>query len=87
MIMDYRVIEDAVLEVLEDILGRSRTTFTLEDRFVRDLRISSDDLTFVFVPNLEKRLNVKVPIAAWGEVETGRDVIALLQATLRRQEI
>ena len=52
------LIIDIVWEVIESILLKSRNHFAVSDHLVHDLKISSDDLSFIFVPELEKRLGV-----------------------------
>ena len=74
------LIRDTVYSVLEDILDRPRTTFTLDDDFVRDLRITSDDLSFVFVPELERRLKLKAPVRAWRDVGNGWEAVKLMES-------
>jgi hypothetical protein len=71
-------VREAVADVLEQILGRDRSSFGFDDRLVRDLCISSDDLSFMFVPELERRLGVKVNVSDWRNVHTGRDACELL---------
>jgi acyl carrier protein len=44
---------------------------------VGDLRLDSDDLSFVFVPLLEKQLGVKIPVREWDHVYTVQDAIDL----------
>jgi len=72
-------IRNAVFEVLEDILKRPKDEFHVTDRLVRDLKVCSDDLSFLFVPELEKRVNAKVPVEEWHEVFTVQDTIDLLR--------
>jgi hypothetical protein len=45
----------------------------------KDLKINSDDLSFVFVPNLEKSLGIRVPTRAWDSIHCGRDTARLLE--------
>ena len=75
-------IAEAVTEVLERVLRRSRTTFSLAEDLVRDLKIASDDLSFMFVPELERKLNVQIPAKEWLSVHTGADACSLLKRHL-----
>jgi hypothetical protein len=75
-------VAEVVTEVLERILCRPRTTFSLSDDLVRDLRIASDDLSFMFVPEVERKLGVKVPAKEWRTVHTGMDACNLLRKHL-----
>jgi hypothetical protein len=74
-------VEGVVTQVIKEIVGK-KTSFTLSDNLMRDLRICSDDLSMYFVPEVERRLNVKVPINEWRPVETGHDACAVLQKHL-----
>jgi hypothetical protein len=76
------VVAEVVTEVLGKILCRPRTTFSLSDELVRDLRIASDDLSFMFVPLVERKLRVKVPVKEWRMVCTGIDACNLLRKHL-----
>lgn len=57
-----REIEEAVFEVLEDILLRPRSEFRLVDQLGPDLKVDGDDFSFIFVPELEKKLKITVPV-------------------------
>jgi hypothetical protein len=76
-------IEAEVRAVLADLTGSDAPSISLDARLVKDLHIGSDDLTFVFVPVLEKRLRVAVPTHEWRTVLTGRDAARLLERHLR----
>jgi hypothetical protein len=71
-------VEEVVLQVIGDIVGK-KCNFTLYSKVVSDLNISSDDLSMYFVPELERRLGVRVPLHEWRTVETGNDVCTLLR--------
>ncbi len=70
---------DAVWEVIESILLKSRDRFTTRDHLVHDLKISSDDLSFIFVPELERRLGINIPVSEWDNVGTVQEAIDLLK--------
>lgn len=72
-------IEEAVFMMLENILVKPRSTFRVTDKLVRDLKIDSDDLSFIFVPELENKLELEVPEEEWSEVYTVQDAINLLK--------
>ena len=76
-------IEQLVLSVLEDLKSCKLTEDDLDSDLTKELRITSDDLTFVFVPNLESALGVKVPTNAWKNVYCGRDAAELLTTISR----
>ena len=75
-------VEETVTDVIRDLVGKKQ--FTLASHLSRDLKISSDDLSMYFVPELERRLLVKVPIHEWRTVETGNHACALLRKYLAR---
>lgn len=72
-------IEQLVLATLEDLTGRKLCERDLDSDLAKDLRITSDDLSFVFVPNLEKSLGIRVPTRAWDHIHCGRDTAQLLE--------
>lgn len=72
-------IEQCVLDVLQDLKGESLEISDLDKDLTRDLKITSDDLSFVFAPGLEEKLGIKVPVKAWRGVHTGRDAVLLLE--------
>jgi acyl carrier protein len=82
--VDDETVAEAVIETLERILCKPRSTFRLTDRLVDDLRIASDDLSFMFVPELERKLGIRVPVDEWRSVYTGRDACELLKRYARR---
>jgi len=46
------------------------------------LRIVSDDLSYIFVPELERELGVKIPVEEWRSVYTRGDACELLKKYL-----
>ena len=75
-------VKEAVIQTLERILCAPRSTFRLTDDLVQDLRIASDDLSFTFVPELERKLGIKIPAEEWRSVYTGADACELLKKYL-----
>jgi hypothetical protein len=53
---------------------------------VRDLRIDSDDLSFILVPNVEARCGVTPPTLEWANVTTVDDVVALIVKHLKEPQ-
>ena len=82
--MESRDVEEAVWETLEGILLTSRSKMRASDYLVRDIKIDSDDLSFIFVPEVEKKLKVKIPVEEWSRVYTVQDAIDLLKRYKRR---
>lgn len=74
-----KIIEDNVLEILEDLSDIPRKNIKLDARLIEDLRISSDDLSFVLALQLQKRLKIKIPLWEWEKVYTVRDTIKLFE--------
>jgi len=72
-------IEQLVLSTLEDLTDRNLCEADLDLDLTKDLKITSDDLSFVFVRNLERSLGVSVPSKAWEQVHCGRDTARLLE--------
>lgn len=74
-----KIIEDNVLEILEDLSDIPRKKINLDARLIEDLRISSDDLSFVLALQLQKRLKIKIPLYEWEQVHTVSDTIKLFE--------
>ena len=72
-------IEQLVLLTLEDLTDRSLCEADLDLDLTKDLKITSDDLSLVFVRNLERSIGVSVPASAWEQVHCGRDTARLLE--------
>jgi acyl carrier protein len=79
-------IEDAVYSEIEGLIHRPRNTFRLSDDLVLDLKIDSDDLSFLYVPDLEKAFEIKVPVEEWNNVFTGEDTVKLLKRHIQQQQ-
>ncbi len=85
--------KDEAFDVVFDLLGeimckpkdQLRCQLDLSDRFVKDLRIDSDDLSFVFIPKLEEWVGTEIPQEDWDKVWTLQDAVNLA-ARLRRKE-
>ena len=71
-------VEEAVLETLEELLEVERSELKLEDHLTYDLHIPSDELSFIFAPELERKLKVSVPVEEWSSAGTIREVVGLL---------
>ena len=74
-----RDIEGVVFKVLENVLLKRRDDFKRTDKLIKDLKMDSDDFSFLFVPQLEQQLRIKVPIKEWSVIQTIEDVICLLE--------
>lgn len=76
---DDRLIELVVWETLERDLAIPRKKIHADADLIGDLNIDSDDLSFLFVPELEEKLGIKVPVEAWLNVETVQDAVNILK--------
>ena len=79
MILQEKTIEMTIYALLEDIVKIPRSAIRRVDFLVRDLHMDSDDFSFLFVPELEKRLGIHVPVQAWSTVYSVDDTIHLLK--------
>ena len=79
------IVTAIVLEVLRDVLNEPERELLLTERFVKDLRINSDDLSFVFIPNVQEKLEIKIPVKEWSKVYTIQDAINLCRKYFMNQ--
>jgi acyl carrier protein len=70
-------IEDAVFTALEEI-GVAPEDARRLDAPLLDLALD-EDITFGFVPRVEKNLGLQLPLEAWESVYTVADAILVLQ--------
>ncbi|MBE9217612.1 hypothetical protein [Dolichospermum flos-aquae] len=71
-------IETQVLLILEKILLKPSSNFKLTDRIIQDLKVASDDVSFILIPELENVFNLNIPYEEWEKVFTIQDTINLL---------
>jgi acyl carrier protein len=76
--MDTSILE-IVFETLESILQSSREKWGLQSDLVKDLKVDSDDLSFIFVPEVEKKAEVRIPVEEWSRVSTIQEVVTLIE--------
>ena len=69
------VIFDALSEILCRPKDKLRCELNLSDRFVKDLEIDSDDLSFIFIPKLEKWVGTGISQEDWNQVWSIQDAI------------
>lgn len=79
------LVQDVVLSKLEEILARSRSSFSNDDDFTETLKIDSDDISFWFIPEVEAELGVSVPRSEWRTVATIGEVCELLVVHCERK--
>jgi acyl carrier protein len=68
-------IEELVFTLLEDILMMPRSKINVTDQIIKDLKMDSDDANFMFVPELERRLEIEVSEKEWSKDRTVQDVL------------
>ena len=78
-LMSSDEIKEAVLETLEELLSTPRSKLKMEDHLTYDLHIPSDELSFIFVPELERKLKVRIPVKEWSSVGTIQEAVGLLR--------
>lgn len=71
-------VESVVRQVLAELLLVDAAEIDLSQRLIDDLELHGDDFSFDFVPEIEDRLDVNVPVNAWDDVYTVRDVITTI---------
>jgi hypothetical protein len=69
---------NAIVNLLDDIVPRYPARANAEDDLVRDLHIHIEDLWSYFVPEVERRLSVKIPTDQWPPVWTIRGIVDLV---------
>lgn len=72
----------AVEAKLREILCNRNAEIRGQDRFIADLKVDSDDLSFIFIPELESELGVSLPQETWSKVESVDDVVEQLSKAL-----
>ena len=72
-------VEQVVFDVIEQELAVPRRRIRREDYLVRDLKIDTDDLSFLFIPKLEGLFGLRIPAEDWGNAYSIDDVINLIE--------
>lgn len=78
MSRDTSYVRRVVIEETRRILRSTDYEIGGGERFVRDLGIDSDDLSFELIPRLERHFGVRIVPAAWRKVFTVNDAVQLL---------
>ncbi|MGQ0766960.1 MAG: hypothetical protein ACT4OZ_15025 [Gemmatimonadota bacterium] len=68
-------IREAVLDCLADVVDVPKSQMRDSDRLIVELRIDGDEFSFVFVPELERRLGVKTSQDIWDRATTVGSII------------
>lgn len=76
--MTAQEIQSKVFDIVRAILADRGRSLSLTDRLIRDLRMQSDDFSFLLVPRIEKTFGIRVPVKEWGQVSTLGDVVDLV---------
>ncbi len=73
---------DVVFGVLSEMMCTPKhklcCQLQVSDRLVKDLRIDSDDLSFILIPKLEEWVGREIPQADWDRVWSIQDAIDLV---------
>lgn len=67
--MDKIQIEATIFAVMRDTLGIDVSGIARTDELAR-LNVDTDDWTFLFMPEIQRRLEVFVPVDAWSRAST-----------------
>lgn len=85
VLADRDEVRRAVLTSLQDVTGVPQSQMRDENSLLRDLKMTGDDFTFVFVPNVEKALGVKIQPSVWRKISTvGEAVEVFVEARTQR---
>ena len=71
---------DGVRAVIRNIVSDSTVQLGPDVRLMADLGLCSDDLSFLFVPNIERQFGIKPSLEIWRGVFTIGDVVQLVLA-------
>jgi acyl carrier protein len=74
-----------IVEVIDKLVPGYSTRMNPNDDLVQDLHIDSDDLSFYFVPEVERRLGIHLPADAWSSVARIGEIAAMISAHQRQQ--
>ena len=77
-------VKSIVLATLADLTAIPADQIPETAQLIRDLRLDGDDFSLVFVPSVEKALNVKTDPLGWEEVYTVQQAIDFLRAAVGR---
>lgn len=72
-------IEKVVLELLEYFVCVPGQKAHLTDNLIHDLRVDGDDFGIDFVLEIQRRLEIKIPVDEWNKVFTVQDVVNLVK--------
>jgi len=72
-------LENQIFKVVQEILSDPDGELSRASRFVKDLRIDSDDLSFILCPILEDIAGCQIPFREWDNIYTIGDAIDLVK--------
>lgn len=79
-------VSDVVLYHLTDVTGIPPERIHLTDRVVRDLKVTGDDIDFIFIPRVERDLGVTLKPHEWIAMRTVEEVITALRIAVRNKQ-
>lgn len=71
-----------IVSIIRDHLAVRHVQIQPSDRLVKDLKIASDDLSFLFAPEVERSFGIKIAQEEWANVYTVADAVNLVQKRL-----
>ena len=78
-------IKDIIIEEVRGLLADPMRQIAGSEDLTRDLRIASDDLSFLFVPMVRQRFGVTPTNSEWAQVNSIDDTVALVMKYLQRR--
>lgn len=76
-----------VRAVIRKIMSDSTIQVGPGMRLIQDLGLSSDDLSFLFVPDIERQFGIKPSLEAWRRVYTVEDAVQLILTEIGSQGV
>jgi acyl carrier protein len=82
--LDEDLVRGKIVYIVKDILCDENIIINDNDDLVRDLKIDSDDLSYIFVPYITEAFSVDVPNFEWKKVNTIGDTVRLVLSSKSR---
>lgn len=78
MLMDK--IEARIRQIIDEELGVDSSTIN-SDELLSDVNIDTDDISFLFIPEIERSFDVKFSVKQWSKVGSINEIVDLIQST------
>jgi hypothetical protein len=79
------VVRDVVLSELSWVVVQPREVISFDDHLVHTIHADADDLSFDFIPFVERALEVSIPVSSWREACTVGQVCDLVASHYRQK--